>query len=296
MTSIVFRNGAISFSFWGREGVNCLMQDIGKNQMPDQGRRETHLDRRLPAARLLLSLILSALVLLAQPARAAEALTLSTGMAEPWTNDSRTGFTDLLIPKLFKRLGIEATLVVNKASARAINLANDGVDDGIAARIEGLEAKFPNLVLVPEPIFVNDFVACGLGPMPDRTNWENLGSYRISYIIGWQIFDNNVRPNRELLLAKDAEQLFLLLKAGKTDLILHERMQALWLAKDAGLRIKIAEPPLARVKMFIYLHRRHADLVPKLSAELAAMKADGSYQAIVKQAFRGLGPTPGLEP
>lgn len=272
------------------------MQDFGKNQMPDQGRRETHQNRRLPAAHVLLGLALAALALGVAPARAADALTLSTGMAEPWTKENRTGFTDLLIPKLFKRLGLEAALVVNKASARAINLANDGVDDGIAARIEGLEVKFPNLVMVPEPIFVNDFVACGLGPMPGRTDWESLSNHRVSYIIGWQIFDNNVRPARELLLAKDAEQLFSLLKAGKTDLALHERMQALWLAKDAGLRIKIAEPPLARVKMYIYLHRRHADLVPKLSAELAAMKTDGSYQAIVKQAFKGLGPTPNLEP
>lgn len=215
-------------------------------------------------------------------------------MAEPWTNDSRTGFTDLLIPRLFKRLGIDADLVVNKAAARAISLANDGIDDGIAARIEGLEAKFPNLVRVPEPVFVNDFVACGLRAVPDKASWESLNPHRISYIIGWQIFDNNVRSSRELLLAKDAEQLFMLLKAGKTDLALHERMQALWLAKDAGLRIKIAEPPLARVKMYIYLHRRHADLVPKVAAELTAMKADGSYQGIVRQAFKGLGPPPNL--
>lgn len=251
---------------------------------------------RNPTVRFLLGLALTALILGVTPTRAAGGLALSTSMTEPWTNENRTGFTDLLIPRLFKRLGIEAALVVNKASARALSLANDGIDDGIAARIEGLEAKFPNLVRVPEPIFVNDFVACGLGPIPVKANWESLSSYRVSYILGWQIFDNNVKTTRELLLAKDAEQLFLLLKAGKTDLALHERMQILWLAKNAGLRIKIAEPPLARVKMYIYLHRRHAGLIPQLSAELTAMKADGSYQAIVRQAFKGLGPAPGLEP
>lgn len=237
-----------------------------------------------------------ALVLPFAPAQAAERLTLSTGMAEPWTTQERDGFTDLLIPALFKRLGIEAELVVNKASARAITLADDGIDDGIAARVEGLEAKFPNLIRVPEPIFVNDFVACSLGQGPARADWQSIAGYRSSYIIGWQIFDNNLKPDKTLLLAKDAEQLFALLKAKKVDLALHERWQALWLAREAGMKLTIHEPPLARVKMFIYLHRKHADLVNRVAGELTAMKADGSYQAIAKRAFKGLGQPARLEP
>ena len=230
------------------------------------------------------------------PARAAERMTLSTGMAEPWTNQEHRGFTDLLIPALFKRLGIEAELVVNKASARAITLADDGIDDGIAARVEGLETKFPNLIRVQEPIFVNDFVACSLGQGPAQADWQSVSAYRASYIIGWQIFDNNLKPGKELLLAKDAEQLFSLLKAKKVDLALHERWQALWQAREAGMKLTILEPPLARVKMFIYLHRKHAALVERVAQELAAMKADGSYQAIAKQAFKGLGKPARLEP
>ncbi|CAA6605391.1 conserved exported hypothetical protein [Rhodospirillaceae bacterium LM-1] len=223
-------------------------------------------------------------------------LTLSTGMAEPWTTQDHKGFTDILIPRLFKRLNIDAELVVNKASGRAITLADEGVDDGIAARVEGLEAKFTNLVRVQEPIFVNDFVACGLKGEPKTASWDSIVPYRVSYIIGWQIFDKNLKPARELLLAKDAEQLFALLKAEKVDLALHERWQALWLARQSGLKLIVSEPPLARVPMFIYLNRKHAALAPDLARELTAMKADGSYQAIAREAFKGLAQSPRLEP
>lgn len=245
--------------------------------------------------RLLLILPLLALASVCHPAKAGEALVLSTGMAEPWTTDEQNGFTDLLIPALFKRAGVEAKLIVNKASARAIKLADDGIDDGIAARVAGLEARFPNLVPVSEPIFINDFVAAGLGKKPARVDWTGIADYRLSYILGWQIFDSNVEARRELLLAKDSEQLFSLLKSRKIDILLHERWQALWQAKRDGVKLTVFEPPLARVKMYIYLNRRHADLAPKLSQELVAMKADGSYQAIARKAFQGLGPSPRLE-
>ena len=33
--------------------------------------------------------------------------------------------------------------------------------------------------------------------------------------------------------------------------------------------------------MFLYLHRKHAALVPKLAAALRQMKADGSHQRIL---------------
>ncbi|MBF0355218.1 MAG: transporter substrate-binding domain-containing protein [Alphaproteobacteria bacterium] len=244
--------------------------------------------------------LLAIVLLLALPEAssvlAAERLTLSTSMVEPWTTEGHKGFIDVIIPALFKRLGIEADLVVNHASARGISLANDGIDDGLATRIIGLEEKYPNLVRVPEPIFVNDFVACTLDKGPSRADWNSLAPFSVSHIIGWQIFEKNLKPVRELLLAKDSEQLFALLKAGKADLILHERWQALWQASQIGLRLKTLEPPLARVEMFIYLHQRHASLAPRLAKELAAMKADGSYQAIADQAFKGLGQPARLEP
>jgi len=41
------------------------------------------------------------------------------------------------------------------------------------------------------------------------------------------------------------------------------------------------EPPLVSRKMYLYVHKSHAALVPKIADALRSMKDDGSYQRIV---------------
>lgn len=40
-------------------------------------------------------------------------------------------------------------------------------------------------------------------------------------------------------------------------------------------------PALKDVDMYLYLHKRHVDLAPKLAAVLRDMKADGTYNKIL---------------
>ena len=223
-------------------------------------------------------------------AAAADGLRLSTGMIEPWTDAAGTGFHQMLIREVFARIGLQAEVELNTASSRAFRLADDGVTDGLAGRVAGIEGEYPNLIRVPERMFVNDFVACSLEgkPLP-APGWEGLVPRSVAYIIGWQVFEHRLPPVRELTLAKDSAQLLTLLKAGRAEVILHERWQALSHAKALGLQLHVQEPPLARVPMYIYLHRRHAGLVDKVADSLRRMKADGSYDAIAQGVFGHLG-------
>jgi polar amino acid transport system substrate-binding protein len=219
---------------------------------------------------------------------AAEKLVLSTGMVEPWTNAEGSGFHRALIREMFARMGMVADVDLNLASSRAFSLANDGVTDGLAGRVAGVEKDYGNLIRVPERMFVNDFVACSRGiGAPD--SWEGLAPHSVAYIIGWQIFENRVPPVRDLTLVKDSTQLLNLIKADRVEVILHERWQALWQAKAMGIALHCQQTSLARVDMYIYLHRRHADLVDKAAATLRQMKADGSYEAVAQRVFGGLG-------
>ena len=221
-------------------------------------------------------------------AMAGERLLLSTGMIEPWTNADGTGFHQALIGALFARMGIAAEVDVNLASSRAFTLADDGITDGLAGRVEGVDKSYPNLIRVPERMFVNDFVACSRSETPPA-DWAGLTPHSVAYIIGWQIFERNLPPVRDLALVKDSTQLLNLIKAGRVEVILHERWQALWQAKVLGIALHCQQVPLARVSMYIYLNRRHADLVDRAAATLRAMKADGSYDAIAQRVFGGLG-------
>lgn len=245
------------------------------------------------AAALCLSLFVATAAALAAPP---ERMVLSTGMREPWTTADRGGFTDLLVSEVFRRLGIRAEVSVILAAARGIRLVDEGVDDGLTARVAGLEDTYPNLVRVPEKIFDNDFVAATLvGSETARSaaipDFAGLAPHSVAHIIGWQVFERNLGTVRNLTQAKDSDQLLGLLANGRAEVILHERWQVLWHARQNGLTLHVFEPPLAAVPMYMYLHRRHADLVPKVAAELAAMKADGSYRALAERAFGGLGDT-----
>ena len=51
-----------------------------------------------------------------------------------------------------------------------------------------------------------------------------------------------------------------------------------------GLKnIQMRKPALASKEMFMYLHKKHVVLIPKISAALLEMKKDGSYRKIEKK-------------
>lgn len=208
---------------------------------------------------------------------------LNTSTGEPYTTPEETGFQDVLIAELFSRLGKKARVVRYDASARALHNANNNVDQGVAMRIKGLEQKFPNLVMVPESIITNDFVAYSNGLDLVTDSWESLSPYSVLYIHGWQIFDRNLSFHNETTTVTSPKQMFGMINLGRADVALYERWQGLWHAGHSTGKIVVHEPPLAYMDMYIYMHKAHRDLVPLLSETLTGMKADGSYQAIFEK-------------
>lgn len=216
-------------------------------------------------------------------AQANEKLVLSTGTRDPFTTTDRQGFLDLLIKEVFRRIDIDAEIIVYQASARALKNANEGIEDGVSLRVKGIEKNFPNLVRVPEKIMDNDFVAYSIHDYLGIKDWASVSSHDIAYILGWQIFQNNLPDHKSTVRAKDAGQLMELLTHDRVDLILYERWQGLWRAKQLNLKLKVYEPPLAKREMFMYLHKKHAHLIDRVAASLAEMKQDGTYQKIFDQ-------------
>jgi len=219
----------------------------------------------------------------------AKTLYLNTGVGAPYTTPDRKGFLDQLVAELFARLGLEAQVMVYEATERGIINANKGIEDGLVLRVRGLEKAYPNLVMVPEKLIDNDFVAISVNHDFTTDSWASLAPYEVAYIIGWKIFESNLPPVRQIVTVADANQLFTVLEKDRTQVALYERWQGLWRLRNLGARGRILEPPLARTEMFIYLHKDRQGLVGRVSAELAMMKADGSYRAIFE---RTLGPYP----
>lgn len=224
------------------------------------------------------------------PAQAAErALVLNTGTLSPYTEKDESGFLDRLVREAFRRVGREARVFVyDRASERAILNAAQGIDDGIAMRIEGLDRKYPNLVRIPEKVIDNDFVALSAAPDIRVASFADLAARPVGYILGWQVFDRNLPPGGDVTQVKSAEQLFGLLAMGRVEVVLYERWQGLRRARDMGLPVQVHEPPLVRQEMFMYLHDRHRHLAEPVAAALRAMKDDGAYAVLVERTLAPL--------
>ncbi|MBU1364954.1 MAG: transporter substrate-binding domain-containing protein [Gammaproteobacteria bacterium] len=224
-------------------------------------------------------------------ARAADKIVLNVGVLAPYTTPDRQGFLDRIVVALFREVGLDAEVqVFPTATERSMLNANSGIDDGLAMRIEGLEKQYPNLIRVPEPLIVNDFVAYSNHQRFTTDSWDSLEPYVVSYIIGWKVFEKNVRKAREVTLVRDADQLFGLLGSGRADVVLYERWQGLERLRGLGIKAQVMEPPLVRANMFIYLNKKHAALVPQVSQALLKLKKNGSYQHIVDATLTPLTP------
>ena len=216
-------------------------------------------------------------------------LRINTASVQPFATPDRKGFLDLLVGEIGHRIGRTAEVnLYEGASARSLQMANDGDDDGEALRIKGQEKRFPNLVRVPEPMIVNDFVAFSAPGKPAIENFQDLLAANTGYIIGWWVFQRNLQDAQHVTTVRGADQLFSMIRIGRIDYGLYEKWQGLWTAKAIGVPVQVHHPPLVKTEMFMYLHKKHADLVPKVSAALVKMKQDGSYQTLIEKTLTPL--------
>ncbi len=228
------------------------------------------------------ALVLAAL-LISGPALGQQTLVINAATGPPLTNEARTGFLDVLATEALRRIGVGLEIIRLPAERALIN-ANAGIDDGDLIRIAGLEKAYPNLVRVPEKMMDMNFVAFTKHVEIQTDGWQALKPYSIGIIKGWKILENNIPGAATLTLAEDAEQLFRLLEKDRVDLVLYSRWMGLARITRHNLRgVRVLTPPLVTKEMFMYLHKKHKPLVPKIAAALREIKAEGTYQRLFQE-------------
>ncbi|VAX17201.1 hypothetical protein MNBD_NITROSPINAE02-347 [hydrothermal vent metagenome] len=215
-------------------------------------------------------------------------ITLSTfTMIPPISNETETGIVETVIKEAFKRIGVNIS-IENLPAERSLISANDGITDGEYIRISGLDKYYPNLVQVREKIIDFEFVAFSMEMDFKTVGWKSLKPYSVGIITGWKILENNVVGTLHRTDVQNALQLFTLLAKGRADVVIFEKMMGIEMAKSLFLDdVKILEPPLAEKEMFLYLHKKHRKLVPRVEAALKEMKIDGTYKKIFEVGLSG---------
>lgn len=212
-------------------------------------------------------------------------LCLNTFAGPPLSTHDHTGYYDRILLEAFSRLKIPVT-IGHLPAERSLQNANSGIDDGDFVRIYGMERRYPNLIMVPEKIDDFEFVAFTKTLQLQSVNWAALSPYQVGVVRGWKILEENLSNVEKLILVKNQELLFTLLKNNRADVVVYSKHEGSYMLQKLGIADAIIlEPPLDVKPMYLYLNKKHAELAAPLAEVLKKMKEDGTYAAIAQQSL-----------
>ena len=211
-------------------------------------------------------------------------LNITITTKDPYSTEKNDGFLDLLLNEIGNRLGIEFNVLKNIPPARALFKLNEGTIDGDFPRVSGLEKIYPSIIYVPEKIVDYYFVAFSYEKCPHPISFNSMKESKVGFIRGWKIYEQKTKNYSQLVhqTAKSI-QLYKLLDRKRIKYALHEHYIGNKFIADLMLENIIHEctPPLMIKPMYLYLNKKHRQLVPAISRVLKEIKQDGTYQRIL---------------
>lgn len=179
----------------------------------------------------------------------------------------------------YNRLGYEVTFT-DLPPKRAFLESNNGEFDGETHRIEGIEKTFKNLIPIEIPINYLQLLILSKKYNIYIDSKDKLKGYSIGYQRGIIISENYVKGLNGIAARDDIINLRKL-AAGRLDFVVIVGTDAReLLSNNQYPDIKILEPVVQTVKLYHYVHKKHADLVPKLTKILKEMEAKGEIEKI----------------
>lgn len=208
-----------------------------------------------------------------------------TGATAPYSSDNESGFLELVAKEAFGRLG-HTVRIDTLPTARAIQTVSVGKADGDMQRIGGLEKKIPNLIPVLESVSEYEFTGFSLSKNLHKLTLQTTSNYTVAYLNGWKYYDYNVPKETRKIIAQTPSQLFKLLKKKRVDLVLFSRWSGYYWAQKEKVAAFAINPSFKKLKMYIYLNKKHSELASKLAHALKQMKEDGTYDKIFTKALK----------
>jgi len=199
-------------------------------------------------------------------------------------------FTDLgvrILTEAYGRLGVPIQFEL-MPGARAIKSTDMGLSDGELFRVDGMTKQYPNLIRVPVPIARTDFVVFTNRKPFIVNGYSSLASYRIAFRRGMKILETGT-AEMDRFMVGDPEQAFRMLERDRVDIVIENRLTGIQIIRTMRLSgIAILEPPLHSDPLYHYVNKRHAALVPKLTAILQQMRDQGEIKRMEADAVRAL--------
>lgn len=182
----------------------------------------------------------------------------------------------------YKELGLELAftpLPIRRGYAQAEAGEVDGL--GMSVTLE----LAPSLLRVEVPISYEETAVWAQNKDFVPNGFASLQPFVIGHLAGVRYFEHRLQGMRTDP-APSLEALFRKLELGRTEVVAESRFNGC-LVKQLGLqRVVLLQPSLEVLPAYHFLHNKHAALVPRITAVLRKMEADGSIRKIQAQALR----------
>lgn len=199
---------------------------------------------------------------------------------------SRSKAMNAVLSKCFNRMGMTLE-IIPMPSKRSLENANSGTEDGNFVRTDNITQAYPNLLKVPENICVNRIVVFSKNTNIKVSGWKSLLPYHVVYVNGWRNCERELKNPKAKTVVKNEKLLFTLLEKERAEVGIFGESTGLEVMRTLGYSdIKALEPPIVVSDLFLYVHKKHEDLIPEIVKNLKMMKKDGTYEKIFNHAFR----------
>jgi polar amino acid transport system substrate-binding protein len=197
----------------------------------------------------------------------------------------RSRAMNAVLIECLKRMDITLEIIA-MPSKRSLENANKGIEDGNFVRTDGITQAYPNLIKVPERISVNHIVAFSKNANIIVDGWKSLLSYHIVCVNGWKNCERELKNPKQKTVVKNEELLFTLLHKDRAEVgIFGQDTGGKTLKKLNYPEIRALQPPIVISDLFLYIHKKHRELIPDIVKNLQLMKTDGTYANLVNQTY-----------
>lgn len=250
-------------------------------------RRSRQLHHALGAALTVLGLLLYY-----PPGRAQTPPALVLGTPRPDGNFAGA-YLRHIYTELFNRLGIAVEIRTIPTARLTLELANGGVDGDLSRPLSFGDTQ-PQLVRVEEPVLEIVYALWAVDPHIQLNDLEQLrhSPYTVTFTRGV------VQCEDALKAVLPAQRVVDVTTTTNALNMLHYGRNELHCGVDIAVQSEAASPefagkaPLHKVlniakpdSLYMYLQRKHADLLPQINATLRKMKTDGTLERLRRESL-----------
>jgi len=184
-----------------------------------------------------------------------------------------------ILQEAYDRLDI-IMMVKTYPGNRSLELSNMGKIDGELFRAKLIQKKYKNLIIIPVELVKITTVAFSKKSNIRISGWKSLLPYKISYVRGFKLVEENTLGMKRFEVKK-TELAFKMLMANRVDLVIETAMEGKNLVSVNKYKgIQILKNPLAETSLYHFLHKKHKELIPKITAVLLDMEKKGRIKKI----------------